>query len=159
MLSSFVGLRRRDRDTTAKNGGRRGRANQGHSDRAEAKDSESRSKVSSTQDGVNSSSTTNFNSTSSSTSTRRVSQQQQAIPTEKSRIWRSAIDAKTGRTYYYDVLTRETQWRKVSIISWVVFEYRQICSSIDCNTGRIQTKHYLSHLLIFVLMLHNSSPQ
>jgi hypothetical protein len=117
MLSSFVGLRRRDRDASAKNGGRRGRANQGNSDRAETKNSESRSVTSGSQVVVvNSSSATNTSSTTS-TSTRRVSQQQQTIQTDKSRIWRSAIDAKTGRTYYYDVLTRETQWRKVSIIS------------------------------------------
>jgi len=112
MLSSFVGLRRRDRDASAKNGGRRGRANQGNSDRAETKNSESRSVTSGSQVVVvNSSSATNTSSTTS-TSTRRVSQQQQTIQTDKSRIWRSAIDAKTGRTYYYDVLTRETQWRK-----------------------------------------------
>eukprot|EP00557_Chaetoceros_sp_GSL56_P014706 CAMPEP_0176479260 /NCGR_PEP_ID=MMETSP0200_2-20121128/1644_1 /TAXON_ID=947934 /ORGANISM="Chaetoceros sp., Strain GSL56" /LENGTH=511 /DNA_ID=CAMNT_0017875291 /DNA_START=2164 /DNA_END=3699 /DNA_ORIENTATION=+ len=30
----------------------------------------------------------------------------------KKREWRSAVDPKTGRTYYYDVLTRETQWKK-----------------------------------------------
>lgn len=144
MLSSFVGLRRRDRDATAKNGGRRGRPNQGHSDRAEAKDSESRSKASGTQDGVNSSSTANTSSTSSSTSTLRVSQQQQALQTEKSRIWRSAIDAKTGRTYYYDVLTRETQWRKVSIISWVLLDYRRTWFAIHCKTRRIQTNESLS---------------
>jgi hypothetical protein len=28
------------------------------------------------------------------------------------RVWRSAKDPKTGRTYYYDVLTRETRWTK-----------------------------------------------
>ena len=28
------------------------------------------------------------------------------------RVWRAAKDPKTGRTYYYDVLTRETQWTK-----------------------------------------------
>lgn len=48
---------------------------------------------------------------SNSSSMARRSQQQLAEP-DQSRIWRSAIDAKTGRTYYYDVLTRETQWRK-----------------------------------------------
>ena len=28
------------------------------------------------------------------------------------RIWMTAVDPKTGRTYYYDKVTRETQWRK-----------------------------------------------
>mgnify|MGYP002826403291 CR=1 FL=1 len=28
------------------------------------------------------------------------------------RVWRSAKDPKTSRTYYYDVLTRETRWTK-----------------------------------------------
>jgi len=28
------------------------------------------------------------------------------------RVWRATKDPKTGRTYYYDVLTRETQWTK-----------------------------------------------
>ena len=31
---------------------------------------------------------------------------------EKKHEWRSAVDPKSGRTYYYDVHTRETQWRK-----------------------------------------------
>eukprot|EP00549_Striatella_unipunctata_P007798 CAMPEP_0118679236 /NCGR_PEP_ID=MMETSP0800-20121206/3679_1 /TAXON_ID=210618 ORGANISM="Striatella unipunctata, Strain CCMP2910" /NCGR_SAMPLE_ID=MMETSP0800 /ASSEMBLY_ACC=CAM_ASM_000638 /LENGTH=471 /DNA_ID=CAMNT_0006575215 /DNA_START=121 /DNA_END=1536 /DNA_ORIENTATION=+ len=26
--------------------------------------------------------------------------------------WKSAVDPKSGRTYYYDAITRETQWRK-----------------------------------------------
>ena len=30
----------------------------------------------------------------------------------RKRVWRSAVDPKSGRTYYYDVHTRETQWRK-----------------------------------------------
>jgi hypothetical protein len=113
MLSNFVGLRRRDRDTTTKSG-RRGKEN---SDRTETSTtSDSKSKTGS-KHGVNSSSTTTSTSSTSSTTTRRVSQQHQEGQNDKSRIWRSAVDAKTGRTYYYDVLTRETQWRKVSINS------------------------------------------
>eukprot|EP00550_Attheya_septentrionalis_P001831 CAMPEP_0198283958 /NCGR_PEP_ID=MMETSP1449-20131203/3536_1 /TAXON_ID=420275 /ORGANISM="Attheya septentrionalis, Strain CCMP2084" /LENGTH=793 /DNA_ID=CAMNT_0043980863 /DNA_START=82 /DNA_END=2463 /DNA_ORIENTATION=+ len=30
----------------------------------------------------------------------------------KTRIWKSAVDPKSGRTYYYDSITRETQWSK-----------------------------------------------
>ena len=33
-------------------------------------------------------------------------------PAPAARVWRAAKDPKTGRTYYYDVLTRETQWTK-----------------------------------------------
>lgn len=29
--------------------------------------------------------------------------------------WQKAVDPATGRTYYYDVLTRQTQWEKVSL--------------------------------------------
>ena len=28
-------------------------------------------------------------------------------------IWKTAIDPVTGRTYYYDAITRKTQWNKV----------------------------------------------
>ena len=32
----------------------------------------------------------------------------------KTRIWKTAVDPKSGRTYYYDAVSRATQWRKVS---------------------------------------------
>ena len=32
--------------------------------------------------------------------------------TRQQRDWRTAVDPKSGRTYYYDAITRETQWRK-----------------------------------------------
>lgn len=28
--------------------------------------------------------------------------------------WKSAVDPSSGRTYYYDTITRKTQWEKVS---------------------------------------------
>jgi hypothetical protein len=28
-------------------------------------------------------------------------------------IWRTAVDANSGKTYYYDAITRRTQWEKV----------------------------------------------
>jgi hypothetical protein len=28
-------------------------------------------------------------------------------------VWKSAVDPSTGRTYYYDAITRKTQWSKV----------------------------------------------
>jgi WW domain len=30
-------------------------------------------------------------------------------------VWKSAVDATTGRTYYYDIISRRTQWEKVRI--------------------------------------------
>jgi hypothetical protein len=29
-------------------------------------------------------------------------------------VWRSAIDSQSGRKYYYDEISRKTQWNKVS---------------------------------------------
>lgn len=29
-------------------------------------------------------------------------------------IWKTAVDAQSGKTYYYDVVSRRTQWEKVS---------------------------------------------
>jgi hypothetical protein len=30
-------------------------------------------------------------------------------------IWKTAVDPATGRTYYYDTITRTTQWNKVRV--------------------------------------------
>jgi len=32
--------------------------------------------------------------------------------TTTTRIWKSAVDPKSGKTYYYDAITRQTQWAK-----------------------------------------------
>lgn len=29
-------------------------------------------------------------------------------------IWKTAVDAQSGKTYYYDMVSRRTQWEKVS---------------------------------------------
>ena len=59
----------------------------------------------------------NNNSTSHNmraTSTKAASTQSfRRVPAkEKKREWRALIDPKSGRTYYYDAYTRETQWCK-----------------------------------------------
>ena len=43
---------------------------------------------------------------------RRIEQETQATMSSTSRKWKTAADPKSGRTYYYHVETRETQWRK-----------------------------------------------
>lgn len=42
----------------------------------------------------------------------RAKPQQPASSSKPRRAWKEAVDPKSGRTYYYDAATRETQWRK-----------------------------------------------
>jgi hypothetical protein len=35
------------------------------------------------------------------------------LATAVQRVWKSAVDPSSGRTYYYDAVTRQTQWEKV----------------------------------------------
>jgi len=37
-----------------------------------------------------------------------------ATPATPAKVWMSTVDKKTGRTYYYDAVTRETTWEKPS---------------------------------------------
>jgi hypothetical protein len=52
---------------------------------------------------------TSSRSSSSTSSSRRSSRQRQ----RQEATWKTATDALTGQTYYYDTLTRVTQWEKV----------------------------------------------
>ena len=49
---------------------------------------------------------------------------------EQARVWKTAVDPSTGQTYYYDPVSRQTQWEKVrfacccrigsyTILSWL----------------------------------------
>lgn len=43
-----------------------------------------------------------------------------ATPETPPPVWKSAVDPNTGRTYYYDLITRRTQWEKVSLTGCTV---------------------------------------
>ena len=47
-----------------------------------------------------------------SSSSHRTSQQQRP-PRGQARVWKTAVDPSTGQTYYYDPVSRQTQWEKV----------------------------------------------
>ena len=51
----------------------------------------------------------------------RTSQQQQRPPRGQGRVWKTAVDPSTGQTYYYDPVSRQTQWEKVRA-SWLARE-------------------------------------
>jgi hypothetical protein len=53
--------------------------------------------------------------TSSRDSHDSVLQQQQQQ--QQQTLWKTATDPVTGRTYYYDAITRKTQWNKVCVIT------------------------------------------
>lgn len=42
----------------------------------------------------------------------RTRENEKATKQEEKQVWRPAVDAKTGRAYYYHIVTRQTQWRK-----------------------------------------------
>ena len=52
----------------------------------------------------------NLNAASATTTTASINtNNNSSIP-----IWKTAVDAHTGKTYYYDIVSRRTQWEKVS---------------------------------------------
>ena len=62
-------------------------------------------------------------SESRNSSTRSSSKQRSSQPTTNDRPprnqpqtrWKTAVDASSGQTYYYDPVTRQTQWEKVRL--------------------------------------------
>jgi hypothetical protein len=56
-------------------------------------------------------------------------------------FWNKAIDPSTGRTYYYDIRTRQTQWEKVrnSLLQlWLKGKYEQLLEYV-----------YITNILLF----------
>jgi hypothetical protein len=68
--------------------------------------------------------------------------------------WNKAIDPTTGRTYYYDIRTRQTQWEKVKIDS---FFYFCIIYTISAHASRINLlllPHSVEMIFIFYCISH-----
>ena len=38
-------------------------------------------------------------------------------------VWRTAIDSKSGKVYYFDTISRKSQWEKVCNGIWIKYEF------------------------------------
>jgi hypothetical protein len=73
-------------------------------------------------------------------------------PGGDSALWKTAVDAKSGRTYYYHVQTRKTQWRKP--IELASEEERQVLAEKEK-----QQRDFFSAMEANILKNLNSPPQ
>ena len=87
---------------------------------------------------------------SSSTSSSR-----QATAVEAPR-WKTAVDPSSGKTYYYDPLTRATQWEKVGNCCPCVHGYAWHCTV--CSGGRLILIPFSHHALSFSPLSINIQP-
>jgi hypothetical protein len=80
---------------------------------------------------------------SPSSSNNRSPRVEESVPQEPAN-WKTAVDPVSGRTYFYDTLTRQTQWEKVRTVSIIErFDFKSARRPLVCH-GMLQDYNVVS---------------